>query len=159
MRSTQNLKKKSTYVWFMSFGQSVECRNWCWMSNICYCYLVNCSQVLHLGAHSKDYKGELTQFVVICTTFRSAFHVGWKNQDKHSTQNSSFDALSKWHADIKIWRYWVKSNFKCVFFQLVCASQNVQTLILKTISRQNWTEIKLMVGLAVIEASETGNSF
>ena len=26
-------------VWFMSFGQSVECRNWCRLSNICYCYL------------------------------------------------------------------------------------------------------------------------
>ena len=30
---------KKTIVWFMSFGQSVECRNLCWMSNICYCYL------------------------------------------------------------------------------------------------------------------------
>ena len=26
-------------VWFMSFGQSVECPNWCRMSNICYCFL------------------------------------------------------------------------------------------------------------------------
>ena len=25
------------------------------------------------------------------------FHVGWKNQNKHSTLNSSFDALLKWH--------------------------------------------------------------
>ena len=32
-----------SYVWFMSwflsFGKRVECRNWCWMSNIYYCYL------------------------------------------------------------------------------------------------------------------------
>ena len=36
-------------------------------------------------------------FLVICTTFRSAFHVSWKNQNKHSTLNSSFDTLFKWH--------------------------------------------------------------
>ena len=30
---------KTINVWFMSFGQSIECRNWCWMSNICHCYL------------------------------------------------------------------------------------------------------------------------
>ena len=36
-------------------------------------------------------------FFVICTTFRSALNVGWKNQNKHSTLNLSFDALSKWH--------------------------------------------------------------
>ena len=34
---------------------------------------------------------------MICTTFRFGFHVGWKNQNKHSTLNSSFNALSKWH--------------------------------------------------------------
>ena len=34
---------------------------------------------------------------MICTTFRSDFHVGWKNQNKHSTLNLSIDALSKWH--------------------------------------------------------------
>ena len=27
------------YVWFMLFGQNVKCWNWCWMSNICFCYL------------------------------------------------------------------------------------------------------------------------
>ena len=46
------------------------------------------------------YMGALTQkrsFVVICTTFRSDFHSGWKNQNKHSTLNSSFDSMSKWH--------------------------------------------------------------
>ena len=37
-------KKKLKGLWiFMSgschFGQSVECWNWCWMSNICYCFL------------------------------------------------------------------------------------------------------------------------
>ena len=53
-------------------------------------------QVLQFGAH----KGALTKkrsFLVTCTTFRSDFHSGWKNQNKHSTLNSSFDALSKWH--------------------------------------------------------------
>ena len=46
------------------------------------------------------YKGALTQkisFLVICTTFRSDFRVGWKSEIEHSTLNSSFDALSKWH--------------------------------------------------------------
>ena len=60
----------------------------------------NCGRVLQFRAHSRHYKGALTQkwsFLVICTTFRSDFHVGWKNQNNHSTLNSSFDALSKWH--------------------------------------------------------------
>ena len=60
----------------------------------------NCGQVLQFGAHSRYYKGALTQkrsFLVICTTFRSDFCVGWKNQNKHSTLDSSFDAQSKWH--------------------------------------------------------------
>ena len=30
-------------------------------------------------------------------TFRSEFQVGWKNQNKHSTLNLSFDTLSKRH--------------------------------------------------------------
>ena len=34
---------------------------------------------------------------MIFTTFRTDFHVGWKNQNTHSILNSSFDALSKWH--------------------------------------------------------------
>ena len=66
----------------------------------------NCGRVLQFGAHSRYYKGALTQkrsFLVICTTFRSDFHVGWKNQNKHSTLNSSFDTLSKWHKpDIRL---------------------------------------------------------
>ena len=33
---------------------------------------------------------------MICTTFRSDFHDGRKNQTKQSTLISSFDALSKW---------------------------------------------------------------
>ena len=60
----------------------------------------HCGQVLQFGAHSRYYKGALTQkrsFLVIWTTFRSDFHVSWKYQNKHSTLNSSFDALSKWH--------------------------------------------------------------
>ena len=39
----------------------------------------NCSQVLQFGAHSRYYKGALTQrryFLVISTTFRFDFHVG-----------------------------------------------------------------------------------
>ena len=38
----------------------------------------NCSQVLQFGAHSRYYKGALTQkryFLVIYTTFSSVFHV------------------------------------------------------------------------------------
>ena len=60
----------------------------------------NCSQVLKFGVHSRYYKGALTQkrsLLVLCTTFRSSFHVGWKNQNKHSTLNFSFDDLLKWH--------------------------------------------------------------
>ena len=34
---------------------------------------------------------------MLCITFRSDFHVGWKNQKKYSTLSSSFDALLKWH--------------------------------------------------------------
>ena len=91
---------KSFNVWFMLFGRSVKCRNWCWMSNIFYRYLFKSSRVLQFVAHSRYQKGALTQkrsFSVICFTFRSDFHVGWKNQNKHSTLNSSFEALSKWH--------------------------------------------------------------
>ena len=58
----------------------------------------NCGLVLKFGAHSSYYKGALTQkrsFLVLCTTFRSDYHVGWKNQNKHSMLNSSIAALSK----------------------------------------------------------------
>ena len=60
----------------------------------------NCDRVLQFETHSRHYKDALTHrrsFLVICTTFRSDFHVSWKNQNKHSTLNSSCDALSKWH--------------------------------------------------------------
>ena len=43
----------------------------------------NCGQVLQFGAHSRYYEGALTQkrsFLVLCTTFRSDFHVGGKIQ-------------------------------------------------------------------------------
>ena len=39
----------------------------------------NCGRVLQFGAHSRYYKGAVTQkrsFLLICTTFRSDFHVG-----------------------------------------------------------------------------------
>ena len=67
----------------------------------------NCSRVLQFGAHSRYYKGALTQkrsFLVICTTtFRSAFLVDWKNQINRSTLNSPLDGLSKWHEpDIRL---------------------------------------------------------
>ena len=48
----------------------------------------NSSRVLQFGAHSRYYKCALTQkrqFLVICTTFRSDFIVGLKNQNKHLT--------------------------------------------------------------------------
>ena len=65
------------------------------------------AEFYNLGVHSRYYKGALTQkrsFLVICTTFKSDFH---KNHNKHSTLNSSFNPLSKWHEpDIKF----VKSN-------------------------------------------------
>ena len=68
-------------------------------------FFFNCGQVLQFVAHSRYHKGALTQkrsFLVICTTFRSDFHVSWKNQNKNSTLNLSFNALSKWHEpDIK----------------------------------------------------------
>ena len=88
--------------WFMSFGQGLECRNWYWIPNICYCYLFQLWWSFTIWDIFKghSHKGALTQkrsFLVICTTFRSDFHVGWKNQNKHSTLNLSFDTLSKWH--------------------------------------------------------------
>ena len=58
----------------------------------------NCGPVLQFGAHSRYYKGALTQkrsFLVIFTTFISEFHVSKINQNNHSTQNSLFDALWK----------------------------------------------------------------
>ena len=58
-------------------------------SNLCLVHVI-------FGAHSRYYKRALTQeryFLVLCTTFRYDFHVGWKNQNKHSTLNMSFDAL------------------------------------------------------------------
>ena len=35
-----SMKQSQINVLFMSFGQSIECQNWCWMSNIYYCYTV-----------------------------------------------------------------------------------------------------------------------
>ena len=65
-----------------------------------FAFFLNCGQVLQFGVHLRYYKGALTQkrsILVVCTTFRSDFHVGWKNHNKHSTFISSFDALAKWH--------------------------------------------------------------
>ena len=58
----------------------------------------NWGQVLQFGALSRYYKGALTQkrsFLVTCTTFRSDYYIGCKNQIKHSALNLSFNALSK----------------------------------------------------------------
>ena len=79
------LEKTWFNVWFMSFGAAnfeigVECQIFVIV------IFFNCGSVLQFGAHSRYYKGALTQkrsFLVICTTFRSDFHVGWKNQNKH----------------------------------------------------------------------------
>ena len=53
--------------------------------------IFNCSQVLQFGAHSRYHKDALTQkrsFLVICTTFRSDFRVGWKKSKQ--TFNTKF---------------------------------------------------------------------
>ena len=69
---------------------------------------IKCSQVLQFGAHSRYYKGALTQkrsFLVICITLRSDFHVGckkskqtmkWKWHDPHIKEtNRNFVSLKK----------------------------------------------------------------
>ena len=47
------------------------------------------------------------------TTFRSAFHVGWINQNKHSTLNSLIDTLPKRHEPElrKNTYFWPKKKF------------------------------------------------
>ena len=83
----------------------------------------NCGRVLQFGAHSKYYKGALTQkrsFLALCTTFRSDFHFCWENQNKHSMLNSSFNALSKWisrYFNVDIFLPWTgtKSSCPCSF--------------------------------------------
>ena len=84
----------------MSFGQSIECWNWCWMSIFVIVIFFNYNQVLQFGAYSRYYKGASTQkrsYLVVCTTFRSVFHVDWKDQNKHSKLNSTINTLAKWH--------------------------------------------------------------
>ena len=78
-------------------------RIWKLVLNVKYFLLLpffNCSHILQFGAHSKYYKGALTQersLLVLCTTVRSDFHVGWKSQNKHSTLDLLFDVPLKWH--------------------------------------------------------------
>ena len=79
----------------------------CWISklvlnvqHLLFLLFFNFVRVLQFGAYSRHYKGVLTQkrsFIVICTDFRSNLHVGWKNHNKHSTLNLTFDGLFKWH--------------------------------------------------------------
>ena len=79
-----------------------KCQNWCWSQIFVTVIFFTCDWVLQFRAHSRYYKGALTQkrsFLVLCTTFRSDFHVCWNNQNKHSTVNLSFNALSY---DIKL---------------------------------------------------------
>ena len=54
----------------------------------------NCSRVLQLEAHSRYYKGALTQIVLLSDLL---FMSAGKIKTKYSTLNSSFNALSKWH--------------------------------------------------------------
>ena len=58
-------------------------------------------------------------YLVICTTFRSDFHVGWKNKNKHSTLNSTFVALAKWHEPHTNCFNFVKKTLwqKCISFR------------------------------------------
>ena len=83
---------------------------WCHSSNVeivveCQIFVIvifsTAVELYNLGhIQGTRYKRALTQkisFLVICTTFRPGFYVGWKNQNKHSTLNLSFDTLSKWH--------------------------------------------------------------
>ena len=61
---------------------------------------LNYGRVLQIWVHSRYYMGVLTQirsFLVTYTTFRSDFHVGWKNKNKYSTPNLSINALFKCH--------------------------------------------------------------
>ena len=116
----------------MSFGQGIECRNWCWMLNINYCYLsfLTTDEFYNLG-HIQGiyYKGALTQkrsFVVLWTTFRSDFHVGWKNQNKHSTLNLSFEALSKWHdPHIDSNCFWFRIRFGALICTMIRMTSNM----------------------------------
>ena len=81
----------------MSFGQSIECQ----IGVECQIFVIVIffNEFYNLG----HIQGCINSKEIICTTFRSAFHAGWKNQNKHSTLNLSFDALSKWHEpDISI---------------------------------------------------------
>ena len=51
---------------------------------------LNWGRVLQFGAHSRYYKGALTQkisFLVICTNFRSDFHVSQKKNSKQTFNN------------------------------------------------------------------------
>ena len=70
--------------------------------NVKYLLLLSAAKFYNLwqiqvGLHSRYYKGALTQkrsFLLIYTAFKNDFLGSWKNQNKHSTLNSSFDALS-----------------------------------------------------------------
>ena len=90
--------------------------------------------VILCGAHSRYYNGVLTQkrsFLVICTIFRSAFHVAWNNQNKRSTWDSSFDALSKWQEPDIIVVFLDTINIPCVVVDLFAIELLQQTMLEK----------------------------
>ena len=93
----------------MSIGHGVECQIF-----VIVIFFLTVAEFYNLGYIKGIYKCALTQtrsFLVICNTFRSDFHVSWKNQNKHSTLNSSFNALSKWHdPHIKKQDFWPTIN-------------------------------------------------
>ena len=66
---------------------------------------------------------------MVCTTFRSDFHVIWKNQNKHSMLNLSFDALAKWREPYNKQCFLIKS--KILFEEITIRKNEVDEL---------WTE-------------------
>ena len=88
---------------------------------------------MSFGAHSRYYNGVLTQkrlFLMVCATFRSDFHVGWKNQNKHLTLNLSFDTLSKWHEPDINDCYFPSDNLVCHSSQQgVDENENEQSIL------------------------------
>ena len=95
--------KKTCYPWHFDITKFPLISGSCHLDrvlNVIYFLLLSCRQVLQFVAHSMYCKGALTQkrsFLVICTMCRCDHSVHWKNQNKHSTLNLSFGALSKWH--------------------------------------------------------------
>ena len=95
-----------TYVWFMSFGQGVECQNCCWISNICYCYLVWLRSRFTIWGTFKVLLGCINSKEIICSNlyyfqkwlcFQIWFSCRLKKWKQTINNKTSFDPLSKWH--------------------------------------------------------------